>query len=117
MDQFCGYSEYYYYHINSDPCLITTTNIFTPNDDSGGLNNTFEFNGLVVFRDGKWVVLYPGSVLKVYNRWGSLVYENENYDNSWKAEGLSEGTYYYVFMQNFENQADKFFHGDVYITR
>jgi hypothetical protein len=63
------------------------------------------------------VLKFPGSVLKVYNRWGTLVYENENYDNTWTGEGLAEGTYYYVFLQNFDNQDDKYFHGDVYLTR
>ncbi len=118
VDQACDYSAYYTYTVIADPCQITTYNIFTPNGDAGDQNNTFQFDGLFLCDpNGECTLKFPGSVLKVYNRWGSLIYENENYDNSWKAEGLAEGTYYYVFMQNFENQADKFFHGDVYITR
>ncbi|WP_276365358.1 gliding motility-associated C-terminal domain-containing protein [Chryseolinea sp. H1M3-3] len=38
------------------------------------------------------------SKLSVYNRWGSLVYFNEKYDNSWNGEGLGSGTYYYMLV-------------------
>jgi hypothetical protein len=81
-------------------------------------NNTFQIGGLYLCDENDNCVLkFPGSVLKVYNRWGTLVYENNNYDNSWTGEGLTAGTYYFVFLQNFENQDDKYFHGDVYIAR
>ncbi len=33
--------------------------------------------------------------LRVYNRWGQLVYENKDYQNDWAAEGLANGVYYY----------------------
>ncbi|MDF2454503.1 MAG: gliding motility-associated C-terminal protein [Cytophagaceae bacterium] len=58
-------------------------NLITPNGD--GLNDTFNIG--CVGRD-QWV-------LKVYNRWGSLVYANENYQNQWDAKGLSDGVYYF----------------------
>ncbi|MES2778760.1 MAG: gliding motility-associated C-terminal domain-containing protein [Bacteroidota bacterium] len=41
----------------------------------------------------------------IYNRWGNLLYENNNYDNSWDGvaqkgisigEGVPDGTYFYV---------------------
>jgi len=45
---------------------------------------------------------YPKNTLKVFNRWGNLVYEKKNYDNSWNGKNndgdeLPEGTYYVVF--------------------
>jgi subtilisin-like proprotein convertase family protein len=119
IDEDCNYVDYYYYTVLGDPCTITTYNIFTPNGNiNQGENNAFVIGGLYLCdEDENCVMKFPGSVLKVYNRWGTLVYENENYDNTWTGEGLAEGTYYYVFLQNFDNQEDKYFHGDVYITR
>ncbi|WP_338874818.1 SdrD B-like domain-containing protein [Spirosoma sp. SC4-14] len=69
---------------------------FSPNGD--GINDTFVIRGLA----GVTVSL------EVYNRWGSLVYKNDDYKNDWNgkantgvmagsdADGLPDGTYYYV---------------------
>ncbi|GAA4415111.1 hypothetical protein GCM10023187_45310 [Nibrella viscosa] len=69
---------------------------FSPNGD--GINDTFVISGtagLIVS-------------LEVYNRWGHLVYKNDDYKNDWDGTsntgmqvgtttgGLPEGTYYYV---------------------
>lgn len=42
----------------------------------------------------------PVFALKVFNRWGKLVYEDENYQNTWAAEGLQNGIYYYEVKIN-----------------
>jgi hypothetical protein len=34
--------------------------------------------------------------LSVFNRWGSLVFEKENYQNDWNGANLPDGTYYYI---------------------
>ncbi len=115
VDEACNYSAFYTYLITEDPCTVAAPNIFTPDNDDDDQNNVFEITGL--YYPNTDILKFPGSVLKVYNRWGSLVYENENYDNSWNGEGLAEGTYYYIFLQNLENQKDRFLKGDVYITR
>ena len=43
---------------------------------------------------------YPKNTLRVYNRWGSLVYEAKGYNNDWDGSRdgtpLPIGTYYYV---------------------
>jgi gliding motility-associated-like protein len=44
---------------------------------------------------------YAPVSLTVFNRWGAIVYQNENYQNDWKGtnnrnEKLSEDTYYYI---------------------
>ena len=68
-------------------------NVFTP-EDSPGLNDTF----MIQYGDAKVV---PGDVppvqisLKVYNRWGKLVYENENYKNDWAAKNVEGGVYFF----------------------
>lgn len=58
-------------------------NIITPNGD--GLNDTF-------------VPRIPGMAidLKVYNRWGYLVYEKVDYRNQWDGGNLPDSTYYYL---------------------
>jgi gliding motility-associated-like protein len=80
----CGNSGSFIAHVSG--CTTTFPNIFTPNDDSE--NQNFEIIGL----DG-----YPGSTLRVFNRWGNLVYENDNYKNNWDGSESPSGTYYYTF--------------------
>jgi gliding motility-associated-like protein len=64
--------------------------IITPNND--GVND-----GLVMDGIGR----FPENKLFIYNRWGRLIYEQENYQNdwegTWKGKPLPNGTYYYVF--------------------
>ena len=57
-------------------------NLFTPNND--GANETFFITGLP----------YKSKLL-VVNRWGSVVYRSENYDNSWDGSNEEDGVYYY----------------------
>ncbi|RDC64627.1 SBBP repeat-containing protein [Adhaeribacter pallidiroseus] len=57
-------------------------NVFTPNRD--GLNDTFAFN-----------ITCLSVNLKVFNRSGTLVYEQANYQNTWDGGSLSDGIYYY----------------------
>jgi gliding motility-associated-like protein len=33
--------------------------------------------------------------LKIYNRWGKLIYENQNYNNDWAGANVEAGVYYY----------------------
>ena len=69
-------------------CDIITSNVVTPNGD--GINDYLVFPNLEMF---------PNSKLLVYNRWGNLVYESNNYTNDWSPIGLSEGTYYYILQR------------------
>jgi len=66
-------------------CGVTAPNVITPNGD--GLNDILFFTGLDRF---------PTSKLEVFNRWGLVVYSNENYRNDWSPVNLSDGTYFYV---------------------
>lgn len=61
-------------------------NIITPNGDR--LND-------------RWAVpnLPAGARLRIYGRWGQLVYESSNYHNDWAAEGQPAGQYYYLLEQ------------------
>ena len=70
-------------------CETEIPNIFSPNGD--GINDIFIIRGTEGF---------PNSRLEVYNRWGGLVYENDNYQSAWRGDDLPEGTYYYVYLRN-----------------
>ncbi|MCS6823414.1 MAG: gliding motility-associated C-terminal domain-containing protein, partial [Cytophagaceae bacterium] len=73
-------------HATSSQELIIP-NVITPNDDNK--NDYWSIQGTGVAR------LLPGSEVEVVNRWGDIVYRNSNYDNTWKADNLSDGLYYY----------------------
>jgi gliding motility-associated-like protein len=61
---------------------VQTPNIITPNGDN--LNETFVVAGEQV-----------GGKLQLFNRWGRLVQQYENYQNEWSAQDQPAGTYYY----------------------
>ncbi|PJC62155.1 MAG: hypothetical protein CO022_06035 [Flavobacteriales bacterium CG_4_9_14_0_2_um_filter_32_27] len=59
-------------------------NVFTPNGD--GFNDLFVIENLEFFDNN----------LKIYNRWGTKVFEKENYKNNWDGNGVSDGTYFFI---------------------
>lgn len=68
------------------PCSIEVPNIFSPNND--GVNDVLRFENLDFFAN---------SELVVHNRWGQVVFQDPNYNNSnnWDGGDLPEGTYYF----------------------
>lgn len=74
-------------------CDQEISNIVTPNGDS--YNDT-------------WKILFPeriqGCEVKIFNRWGQLVFESTAYNNTWAGtkgdnnEELPDGVYYYSIM-------------------
>jgi len=71
------------------PCLDERV-VITP--DGNGTNDEF-----IIF----CVNDYPENHLEIYNRWGGLEFQADNYDNSWEGTDMSgnplpEGPYYYV---------------------
>jgi hypothetical protein len=119
----CNYEASWYFAVNAEVCEVEIPNIFTPEttydpedldavtgDPMG--NNNFYIRGLVK-NDG--TPRFPGSSLQVFNRWGTIVYENNNYMNEWNPKDISEGVYYYVFK--FNRTTPEFFEGYVHIVR
>jgi gliding motility-associated-like protein len=91
------------------PC-IDPSNVFTPNHD--GFYDT-------------WSV-YKGTCTKqvevdVFNRWGSLVYHSDNYNNDWngtyKGKDLPDATYYYIIRATIIGNYKVPFKGNVTIMR
>lgn len=79
-----------------NPICLTVYNEFTPNSD--GANDLFRID---------CIESYPNNELKVFNRYGSLVYSKKGYENDWdgtanvsgvinRGDMLPTGTYFYV---------------------
>jgi gliding motility-associated-like protein len=69
---------------------LSVPNGFSPNLD--GINDEFRITSLDYFTNVRF---------SVFNRWGSLVYKDENYKNAWEGtnmqgQKLVDDTYYYV---------------------
>ena len=63
----------------------------SPNGD--GQNDYFVIKGIEA---------YPNNELTIYNRWGNIVYQKNNYENEWEGENtggdpLPDGVYFAVF--------------------
>ena len=86
-------------------CETLIPNIITPNGD--------EINDLFIIDN---IFLFPGSNLRIWNRWGAMVYESSDYAGETKpfdGKGLSEGTYFYEL-----NRSDgKDFNGTLTLAR
>ncbi|MFM7566367.1 MAG: gliding motility-associated C-terminal domain-containing protein, partial [Flavobacteriales bacterium] len=82
------------------PAEVKTPNIITPNGD--GKNDALAF---------QYLEFYPQNELKVLNRWGSVVFEQASYANTWEGGDLTEGVYFYTLIIKEKNQTyTGFFH-------
>jgi gliding motility-associated-like protein len=94
------------------PYCIKPLDAFTPNRD--GIND-------------RWLVTAFGGtcvnkvIVNVFNRYGSLVYKNDNYVNDWEGtyngKPVPDGTYYYVIDYRLINGESIVMRGDVTILR
>jgi gliding motility-associated-like protein len=88
--QLAGYAYYYLDNVSLICCdsagcekLPVVPNVFTPNND--GYNDVFELS-----------VLPPSCKLTIYNRWGTVVFQSNNYQNNWDGGTCTDGVYYYI---------------------
>jgi len=76
--------------VEEETCSVLIPNVISP-FSSLGVNDRFYIPGLQVF---------PDASIRIFNRWGNLVYENDRFDVSsgWdpREDGASSGVYYYV---------------------
>jgi hypothetical protein len=66
------------------PEKLTIPNVVTANAHRDDKNNT------LILPDE-----FVGSRITIFNRWGELIFENPNYQNSWPEKEHSTGIYYY----------------------
>ena len=82
----CGYQQTDLQVINVlPPCQIQIPNVITPNGDAS--NEFFKI---------KNIEYHPNTSITIFDRWGRKVYENPNYNNEWNAEGVADGTFFYI---------------------
>jgi gliding motility-associated-like protein len=92
------------------PFCVLPMGAFSPNGD--GMNDVWRItNGSCLEK----------AEVSVYNRYGSLVYENKNYKNTWDGtydgKPVPDGTYYYVINYKLVNGKLAFRKGNVTILR
>jgi gliding motility-associated-like protein len=99
----CGYSKAdYEIIVVTAPCSVEIPNVITPNNDAA--NDFFKI---------KNIEFHPNTNVTIFDRWGRKVYENPNYNNEWKADGVSDGTFFYVI----DVPDDKKYNGFVTVFR
>jgi gliding motility-associated-like protein len=82
----CGYQQSDIQIINVlPPCQIEIPNVITPNGDLA--NDYFRI---------KNIEYHPNTSVTIFDRWGLKVFESTNYNNEWKGDGVSDGTFFYV---------------------
>jgi gliding motility-associated-like protein len=84
-------------------------NVFTPNGD--GMNEFFKLPGY-----------YSEFSLKIYNRWGALIYETISNQQPWdgkhKGKDAADGTYYFIVTYRDECATESITdHGFVHVMR
>jgi len=77
-------------------------NVITPNNDN--VNDVFKIKGLM-----------PNTELLIVNRWGNLIYQTDNYDNTWNGRDMNgnpvpDGVYMYKVNAPDGKQKHGFIH-------
>lgn len=80
-------------------CPVCAPNIITPNGDL--------VNDFFVIRN---IEQYPEAVVTIYNRWGNVIMETNNYKNDWSGGDVVEGVYFYQVTMLGEFDIHGFFH-------
>ncbi|WP_234859187.1 gliding motility-associated C-terminal domain-containing protein [Aquimarina aquimarini] len=104
---------------NGELCTLDFQDGVSPNGDNQ--NDTFD-----LLIEGVYNIpeAFPEYDLKIYNRYGSLVYEGNNNTDEFRGESnvsvrlgddLPSGIYFYIFTPNFENNLP--IQGSFYLSR
>jgi gliding motility-associated-like protein len=80
-------------------CELYAPNIVTTNYDN--INEVFYIKNLHK---------NPNTKLKVFNRWGNLMYSSDNYTNEWKPYSLISGVYFYAIETEKRGTYNGYFH-------
>lgn len=79
--------------IQECPYELIIYNLVTPNND--GVNDKFYIDN---------IDQSLSNYLTIYNRWGQLIYEKENYQNDWSPKNIANGTYVYILTDHTLNK-------------
>jgi len=71
--------------VQPEPPTIIVPNVFTPNGDN--MNDYFVIRNLNLYDHRKVII---------YNRWGTIVYQSEQYNNDWDGKNVPDGVYFGV---------------------
>ena len=82
------------YDVKVEQCEILPPNVFTPRDGNDK-NNGFHIMGLDPWEDDP-----EGVLVRIFDRWGNLVYENPEYRNAtpWYGDKSADGVYFYTIL-------------------
>ncbi|AXB58437.1 T9SS type B sorting domain-containing protein [Flavobacterium fluviale] len=131
-DEKCPRSIILNMEVNDDCRVLACGNIiahnaFSPNGD--GMNDIFKIDNI------EDLTCYPENRVEIYNRWGVLVFETENYNNTTnmfdgtsrgrttvkQSDGLPTGTYFYIInyksLDGNNNVQDNKLDGYLYLSK
>jgi large repetitive protein len=90
----------------TDEAIVTIENLYPPLMVSEGFSPNSDNNNDTWYIQG--IEYYPNNAVKIFDRWGFLVYQKQHYENNsapWDGRGnaaqhsgklLDQGTYYYI---------------------
>jgi len=82
-----------------EPPVVTVPNVITPNDD--GWNDIFMID---------YLNQYDIRKLTIFNRWGTIVYQSDDYQNNWDGGNVADGVYFYV-LELWKGNVDTYYYG------
>lgn len=94
--------------ISSKPIeTINGKQVKSNSNDCLSFNNTINFKQSNTTLKINCIENYPNNELKIFNRWGKMIYSKKGYNNSWNGKvdkeftdnedgTVTQGTYYYV---------------------
>ena len=82
-----------------EPPVVTVPNVITPNGD--GWNDIFMID---------YLNQYDIRKLTIFNRWGTIVYQSDDYQNDWDGGDVADGVYFYV-LELWKGNVDTYYYG------
>jgi gliding motility-associated-like protein len=94
-----------------DPPIITSPNVFSPNNDNA--NDLWQFITFTNVREIEFVII---------NRWGNVVFESSDLNLSWDGKNkggddVSEGVYFYKYVVLGFDEKTYEGHGSITVVR